>query len=204
VVPQIFFPGILMPGIFFVGMYAYPFIERRLTSDRASHELLDRPRFHPVRTAIGTAVLTYFVVLTVAGSQDVIAVKLRISVQAVAWALRIGVLVLPVLVGVVTWAWCRGLARGSQPDEEGDDERPTGGDTDELLAHDNELERAADRAFDVAARVVAAGALVAGLVRAPRRAARRANGAPRKGGAPGASAKGRAPGRPRAGAGPKS
>lgn len=110
VVPNPFFPGVLMPGLFFGTMYAYPFIERRLTGDRASHELLDRPRDHPVRTATGVAALTYLAVLFVAGSQDVLAARMHVSVQALAWGLRAGVFVLPALAWWITWSWSRGLA----------------------------------------------------------------------------------------------
>ncbi len=137
VIPNPFFPGVLMPGLFFVGMYAYPFIERRLTGDRGGHELLDRPRDHPVRTAFGVSVLAYFLVIFVAGSQDIIASKADISVQSLVWFLRGAVLVLPLAAGLVAWSWCRGLARGStgEVDAEaphsdvldGDDETSNGG-----------------------------------------------------------------------------
>jgi hypothetical protein len=102
-----------MPGLFFMGMYAYPFIERRLTGDREAHELLDRPRDHPVRTGLGVGVLTYFVVIFVAGSQDIIASKTGISVQPLVWTLRTLVFVLPALAFLVAWSWCRGLARAA-------------------------------------------------------------------------------------------
>jgi ubiquinol-cytochrome c reductase cytochrome b subunit len=113
VIPNPFFPAILMPGLFFVGMYAYPFIERRLTGDRDAHELLDRPRDHPVRTGLGVGVLTYFVVIFVAGSQDIIASKTGISVQPLVWTLRTLVFVLPALAFLIAWAWCRGLAKAA-------------------------------------------------------------------------------------------
>jgi ubiquinol-cytochrome c reductase cytochrome b subunit len=126
-VPNPFVPGILMPGLLFAGMYAYPFIERRLSGDHGGHELLDRPRDHPVRTGLGAAVLTYLAVLTIAGSQDVIAAGLGISVQALVYALRTAVLVLPVVVGAIAWAFCRSLGGGAprgtgeEPDAGGDD-----------------------------------------------------------------------------------
>ena len=130
VVPNPFFPGVLMPGLFFIGMYAYPFIERRLTKDRSAHELLDRPRDHPVRTGLGVGVLTYFVVIFLAGSQDVIAAKWHISVQSLVWVLRLCTLLLPGVFGLVTWYWCRGLARGAAEDEREDDDAG-GSSTDE-------------------------------------------------------------------------
>ena len=122
VVPNPFFPGVLLPGLLFLGMYAYPFVERRLTGDRRRHELLDRPRDHPVRTGLGVGVITFLTVLFVAGSQDVIAANVDISVQSVVWTLRIAVLALPPATALVAWAWCRSLASGTEGSEEDRDE----------------------------------------------------------------------------------
>ncbi len=80
--------------------YAWPFIEARVTHDHDTHHLLDRPRDRPVRTAIGAAVLTFYIVLFVAGSQDIIAQKLDASIETVLWTLRILAIVLPLAVGL--------------------------------------------------------------------------------------------------------
>ena len=72
-ISEVFWPAIVLPGITFMLLYMWPFIEQRFTRDRAEHNLLDRPRDRPVRTAIGVGVLTFYIVLFVAGSQDVIA-----------------------------------------------------------------------------------------------------------------------------------
>jgi ubiquinol-cytochrome c reductase cytochrome b subunit len=108
-----FFPAVLMPALFFLVLYAYPALERRFSGDRDDHELLDAPRFHPVRTGLGVAALTYFVVLLVAGSQDVLAQHMHISVQRMVLGLRIAVLALPILTGLTAWLWCRQLARAT-------------------------------------------------------------------------------------------
>jgi hypothetical protein len=76
-----------------------------------NNHLLGRPRDHPIRSAFGAAVLTFYVVLFVAGSQDVIAQKLGVSIAPVTVALRVLLLVLPVVVAVVTYAVCRDLAQ---------------------------------------------------------------------------------------------
>jgi ubiquinol-cytochrome c reductase cytochrome b subunit len=67
-------------------------------------------------------VLTYFVVIFLAGSQDVIASKTGLSVQAIVWTLRTAVFVLPLATGAVAWSWCRGLAAGSREAEREMDE----------------------------------------------------------------------------------
>ena len=108
-----FYASVLMPGLLFGAMYAYPFIERRLTGDRDGHELLDRPRDHPVRTAVGAGVVTYLIVLVIAGSQDIVAAKTGVPIQSMVWALRIAVLTLPLVTATIAWAWCRGLSQAT-------------------------------------------------------------------------------------------
>ena len=43
-IPNPFFPGVLLPGLTFGLLYAWPFLEARVTGDHAEHHLLDRPR----------------------------------------------------------------------------------------------------------------------------------------------------------------
>ena len=109
-VPNPFFPGVLLPGIVVAVLLAWPFLEARVTGDRETHHLLDRPRDRPVRTAIGAAALTAFVVLLVAGSDDILAVELDWSIVVVRRVERVLLVVLPVLVALVTARVCRDLA----------------------------------------------------------------------------------------------
>jgi ubiquinol-cytochrome c reductase cytochrome b subunit len=106
---NVFFPGLLLPGITFGLLYAWPFLEQRWTGDRAEHHLLDRPRDRPVRTALGVATLTFYAVLTVAGAQDIIAQKLDVSVTVVTHTLQALVLLLPVAAALFTAKVCRDL-----------------------------------------------------------------------------------------------
>jgi ubiquinol-cytochrome c reductase cytochrome b subunit len=98
-IPEPFLPGVLLPGVFFLLMFLWPFIERRFAGDDADHHLLDRPRDNPLRTGIGVGILTFTVVLTLAGSNDVLGSFFRIPVENVTRAFRILVLVLPLLFG---------------------------------------------------------------------------------------------------------
>ena len=82
-VPNPFFPGMLLPGLTFVLLYAWPFLEQRFTGDRAAHNLLDRPRDRPLRTAFGVATLTFYIVLLFAGGQDMVAEKLSVNIVPV-------------------------------------------------------------------------------------------------------------------------
>ncbi|MFN2557880.1 MAG: cytochrome bc complex cytochrome b subunit [Nitriliruptorales bacterium] len=109
-IPNPFLPAVLLPALTFLGLYAYPFIERRLTKDTAEHHLLDRPRDRPVRSAFGAAMLTFYGVLTIAGSSDLLAYELRVPVSGLVVFLRGATIIAPVLVYFLTYNWCRGLA----------------------------------------------------------------------------------------------
>lgn len=102
--------GRVPPAGTFLLLYLWPFIEQKLTGDRAGHELLDRPRNRPVRTAVGTGVLSFCLVLFGAGSQDVIAQHLGVSVFQVKHTFQALTIVVPAVVALVAWKWCSDLA----------------------------------------------------------------------------------------------
>ena len=119
-VPELFLPGVVLPGLTFALLYAWPWIEKRRTHDDADHNLLDRPRDRPVRTAIGVGVLSFYVLLTVAGGQDIISQHLHLPIAEVTWFLRIAVVVVPLVAGYLAFRICQDLAagdRGDQPPE---------------------------------------------------------------------------------------
>ena len=106
-----FFPGVLMPGITFGVLYAWPFLERRFTRDTEPHNLLDRPRDAPLRTALGAATLAFYGILLLAGGNDILAGIFRIAPEVITNAFRVLILVVPLGVFFVTRSVCRGLAR---------------------------------------------------------------------------------------------
>ncbi|HEX4493660.1 MAG TPA: ubiquinol-cytochrome c reductase cytochrome b subunit [Acidimicrobiia bacterium] len=110
-VPEVFWPSIALPGLTFALLYAWPFLERRFTHDTAEHHLLDRPRDRPVRTAIGVGVLMFYVVLLVAGAQDLFAQWFNLSILSVTRTLQVLVFALPLASALVTWKLCRDLGR---------------------------------------------------------------------------------------------
>ncbi|MDQ1375495.1 MAG: ubiquinol-cytochrome c reductase cytochrome b subunit, partial [Actinomycetota bacterium] len=98
-----FFPGVLLPGLTFGALYAWPFIEARVTRDREPHELLDRPRDRPARTAIGVGVLAFYFVLLLAGGQDIFAEHLHVSIISVVRAFQVSLFVLPLAVALFAY-----------------------------------------------------------------------------------------------------
>ena len=110
-IPALFWPTVVLPGIIFTLMAAYPMIERKLTRDEASHHLLQRPRDVPVRTSLGMMALAFYIVLLISGGNDVIAEKFDISLNAMTWAGRIGLIIIPPLAYVLTYRICLGLQK---------------------------------------------------------------------------------------------
>jgi ubiquinol-cytochrome c reductase cytochrome b subunit len=101
-------------GLVFTLLIAYPWIEKKLTGDYAHHNLLQRPRDVPVRTAIGAMAIAFYMVLTLAAMNDIIAWKFHISLNATTWIARIGMVVLPAIVYYITYRWCVGLQRSDR------------------------------------------------------------------------------------------
>jgi ubiquinol-cytochrome c reductase cytochrome b subunit len=105
-IPNAFFPAILLPGITFNLIFVWPWIEAKLTGDRAEHHLLDRPRDRPKRTALGAAVFAFYFVLFGASATDVLANYLSLSLNFVLWTFRVLCIVVPIIVFPVAYKIC--------------------------------------------------------------------------------------------------
>ncbi|MFC3966028.1 cytochrome bc1 complex cytochrome b subunit [Nocardia jiangsuensis] len=113
-IPAAFWVAIIM-GLVFTLLVAYPWIERKLTGDtQAHHNLLQRPRDVPVRTAIGAMAITFYVVLTLSCVNDIIALKFDISLNATTWIGRIGLLIAPPIAYFLAYRFCIGLQRSDR------------------------------------------------------------------------------------------
>src|ERR1700744_6304138 len=104
----------LIMGLVFVLLIIYPFLEKRFTGDYAHHNLLQRPRDVPVRTAVGAMAIAFYMVLTLSAMNDVIALKFNISLNATTWIGRISAVVLPPIIYFITYRWCIGLQRSDR------------------------------------------------------------------------------------------
>jgi len=105
-IPNIFFPAVLLPGITFNLIMVWPWVEAKLTGDTAEHHLLDRPRDRPKRTALGAAVFAFYFVLFGASATDVLANYLSLSLNFVLLAFRVLCFVVPAIVFPVTYKIC--------------------------------------------------------------------------------------------------
>lgn len=111
-IPNIFFSGVLFPGVTFLVLYLYPFIEQKLTrEDEIEHHLLQRPREHPYRTAFGVGTLVFYIVVFLTGSQDIMAEVTGASIGAILNSLRAAAVFLPPIAAVITFKICDDLRR---------------------------------------------------------------------------------------------
>ncbi|MCG7595807.1 cytochrome bc complex cytochrome b subunit [Mycobacterium sp. PSTR-4-N] len=101
-------------GVVFMLLIAYPFLEKKFSGDDAHHNLLQRPRDAPTRTAIGAAAISLYIVLTFACMNDIIALKFHISLNATTWIGRIGMVVLPAIVYYIAYRWAVALQRSDR------------------------------------------------------------------------------------------
>jgi ubiquinol-cytochrome c reductase cytochrome b subunit len=104
----------LIMGLVFTLLIVYPWIEKNLTGDNTHHNLLQRPRDAPVRTAIGAMAIAFYMVLTLSAMNDIIALKFHISLNATTWIGRIGMVMAPAIVYYITYRWCIGLQRSDR------------------------------------------------------------------------------------------
>ncbi len=107
--PNPFFGGVLFPGIVFTTLYAWPWLERRIAGDRRRHDLLDRPRDKPWRTALGAAFFSWVAIIFIAGAADRILVSVGFGYGGQVWFFRIAAFVVPFIVFLVTRRICEEL-----------------------------------------------------------------------------------------------
>ncbi|MFG1681082.1 cytochrome bc complex cytochrome b subunit [Nonomuraea sp. NPDC049269] len=121
-------PTLVIPGAFFTALAAYPMAERFLLSRRGrrdalgrpkatsrmaretfAHDLLDRPRETPVKTAIAAVGVTFYGLLWAAAANDQIAQQFQMNVNAVTIFFRFAVVIGPVIAFVITRWICLAL-----------------------------------------------------------------------------------------------
>ncbi|MGO1316016.1 MAG: cytochrome bc1 complex cytochrome b subunit [Cellulomonadaceae bacterium] len=108
---NVLIPAVVVPGLLFTFIAAYPFLEAAVTKDKREHHVLDRPRNVPVRTGLGVALLTAFFILILAGSNDLIATHFMLSINQITWAFRVLLFLGPWFAFWITKRICLSLQR---------------------------------------------------------------------------------------------
>lgn len=103
--------GILPVAVLFIGMFLWPWIEAWITGDRKERHLLDRPRNAPTRTAVGTAAVTFYMIMWGMGANDIIATHFSLSLNDITYWSRVLIFVGPVVAYILTKRICLALQR---------------------------------------------------------------------------------------------
>jgi ubiquinol-cytochrome c reductase cytochrome b subunit len=108
---DVLIPALVVPGLIFTALGIWPFLESWATGDKSYHNVNQRPRNAPTRTAIGMAGITIYGILWLEGANDLVANYLQIplytTTEIARWAIFIG----PVIVFWATRRICFGLQR---------------------------------------------------------------------------------------------
>ena len=78
---------IVLPMLTFTFLLLLPFVESWVTGDKREHHLLQRPRDVPTRTATMVALMTFYGLFWAAGGNDIIAVRLHLSINQITYFL---------------------------------------------------------------------------------------------------------------------
>jgi quinol---cytochrome-c reductase cytochrome b subunit len=107
-VPDVFFPAVLLPLLVFGVLYAYPFIDKVIYFDDSdeAHNVLRLPYQQPFNTSFGCAALMFLLVLLIAGGDDVIAVATGTSVVEIRAILRVIAVAAPMATFVLVYLLC--------------------------------------------------------------------------------------------------
>jgi ubiquinol-cytochrome c reductase cytochrome b subunit len=108
-VPNPFWGGALFPLVVLFVLMLVPWAERRITGDHGYHNVLDRPRDAPGRTAFGAAFFTWVFLIFFAGAADRIYLFLDWRYSTQIWVYRGLVLVAPFVVFFLVRSACRQL-----------------------------------------------------------------------------------------------
>jgi ubiquinol-cytochrome c reductase cytochrome b subunit len=117
-VPNPFWGGALFPLLVLVLLAAFPWIERRLAKDYRAHNIADRPRDAPNRTAFGVAFLSWVFLIFLFGSADRLFVLLGLSYDLQLYMFRIAVFVVPPVLFFLVRRLCRELQAADRVEAE--------------------------------------------------------------------------------------
>lgn len=104
---------VLLPLVFTIAGL-YPFVEAWVTGDKREHHLLDRPRNRPTRTGIGVGAIIAYLVMFFAAGNDIMAIKLGLSINDITHVLRFLFFAGPILGFMITKRICLSLQRADR------------------------------------------------------------------------------------------
>jgi ubiquinol-cytochrome c reductase cytochrome b subunit len=111
VISPSFVAGILLPGVIFALLFAYPWIDRRIAPHEGEAHVLHHPFDVPARAGIVAAGVAVVVTLTVGSHVDSLSLLLGVRAEALVVFFQVAVLAAPVLVFLLVWSRARTFNR---------------------------------------------------------------------------------------------
>ncbi|CAI9403003.1 cytochrome bc1 complex cytochrome b subunit [Nocardioides sp. T2.26MG-1] len=111
---NILLPILVAPPALLLVVTMLPFVEAWVTGDKQEHHLLQRPRDAATRTAFVVSLMTFYGIAWAAGGNDIIAIKLHLSINEITYALRVLIVVGPPIAFAITKRWCIALQRADR------------------------------------------------------------------------------------------
>ncbi len=111
---NVIIPILLAPPMLLVLVILLPFLEAWITGDKREHHLLQRPRNAPTRTAFMVSLITFYGLAWAAGGNDIIAIKLHLSINQITYFMRVAVFLGPLIAFIIARRWCISLQRHDQ------------------------------------------------------------------------------------------
>ena len=108
---NVFIPAMVLPPILLTLLIGWPWFEKMATKDNSEHHLLDRPRNAATRTALGAAMVAFYIVLMIGGGNDIIAYNFHLSINMMIRMLQVLLIVAPIVTFMVTKRICLALQR---------------------------------------------------------------------------------------------
>jgi ubiquinol-cytochrome c reductase cytochrome b subunit len=111
-VSQPFVAGVVLPGLIFGALIAYPFIERKVYGLEGEWHVLQNPLDIPLRAGMALGTFSFVLLLSAAATNDILSRMTGIPVEAITWFFRVTCLIVPpVLAALIVLYSRRRLAR---------------------------------------------------------------------------------------------
>ena len=95
-----FVAGIALPGLIFVVLGAYPFVEKRVYKLEGEWHVLQNPLEIPLRAGVMLGFFSFLLMLSAAATNDILSRMFGIPVEAMTWIFRIAVIVVPIVLAL--------------------------------------------------------------------------------------------------------
>ena len=104
---EVFLPAVVFPGLIFTICLLWPALERKVTGDNELHNLLDRPRDRPKRTAAGAAMFALLFTLFAPARPTCWPTSSTSRSTRCCGSSASPSFVIPIIAGLVTYQLCR-------------------------------------------------------------------------------------------------